>query len=336
MITPRLPRRAVVRHLDQLGDDLAPRQLQRLRLLADAIAEDGRIPLDRALALATPGGNEQTAQAAFRKFRAAVNDAIGETRVDLRLVADGRKTAPEGRFCWFEGTDTADIELVELSAREARRGTGDRLVAQTVAEVLDAPLVTIYVSTAQHRTDRVGRQESEFVKLLRDRLALRRDRTFHVTSAHDDVELGRYVAASRRTLLEQADVVLVLLSADYLLDSGGDSSWLAAARCRPVLVALEKLPPGPLVDRGLPLEAVHLRTRPFSARPRRADQEDFVDECWAFIEARLADGEQTTGADVDVSTSSRRMWTRLILGSDSAPAGGRAPSGVASKPSTGS
>ena len=72
---PRLPKRAVVRHLDQLADDLAPRQLQRLRLLADAIADDGRIPLDRALALATPGGDEQTTQAAFRKFRAAVNEA---------------------------------------------------------------------------------------------------------------------------------------------------------------------------------------------------------------------------------------------------------------------
>jgi hypothetical protein len=138
MITPRLPRRAVVRHLRQLGDDLAPRQLQRLQLLADAIADDGRIPLDRALALATPGGNEQTAQAAFRKFRAAVNEAIGETHVDLRLVADGHKTAPQGRFCWFEGTDTADVELAELSAKEARRVTGDRLVEPTVAEMLDA------------------------------------------------------------------------------------------------------------------------------------------------------------------------------------------------------
>ncbi|MGH3917327.1 MAG: NACHT domain-containing protein, partial [Pseudonocardiaceae bacterium] len=297
MITPRLPQRAVVRYLDQLKDDLAPRQLQRLRLLADAITDDGGIPLDQALALATPGGNEQTAQAAFRKFRAAVNEAIGETQVDLRLVVDGRKTAPQGRSCWFEGTDTADVELAELSAKGVRRGSGDRLVAPTVAEVLDAPLVTtVYVSIARDPAERVRHQESEFVRLLRDLLALRRDRTFRVTSAHD-IELGRDIAASRRELVEQADVVLVLVSTAYLLDSGGDSSWLAATRCRPVLVALGGLPPGPLDDQGLPLAETYQRPRPFSARNRQMAKEEFVHECQVLIETRLADRAWTTGLD---------------------------------------
>ncbi|MGH3988624.1 MAG: hypothetical protein ACRDTZ_15130, partial [Pseudonocardiaceae bacterium] len=39
----RLPRRAVLRHLDRLADDLTPRQLSRLRALADLIGDDGRI-----------------------------------------------------------------------------------------------------------------------------------------------------------------------------------------------------------------------------------------------------------------------------------------------------
>jgi hypothetical protein len=39
----RLPRRAVLRHLDRLADDLTPRQLSRLRALAELIGDDGRI-----------------------------------------------------------------------------------------------------------------------------------------------------------------------------------------------------------------------------------------------------------------------------------------------------
>ncbi|MGH4018362.1 MAG: hypothetical protein ACRDT0_03765, partial [Pseudonocardiaceae bacterium] len=54
----RLPRRAVLRHLNRLADDLTPRQLSRLRALADLIGDDGRIPLPGALDAATPGGDD--------------------------------------------------------------------------------------------------------------------------------------------------------------------------------------------------------------------------------------------------------------------------------------
>ena len=94
MTSSRLPRRAVLRHLDRLADDLTPRQARRLRELAELIDDDGRIPLDRALAVATPGGEPQTAQATFRKFRAAVNDAIASGEVNLHLEVDARKAGP--------------------------------------------------------------------------------------------------------------------------------------------------------------------------------------------------------------------------------------------------
>jgi hypothetical protein len=140
----RLSRRAVLRHLERLAADLTPRQLSRLQALADLIDDGGRIPLPRALDAATPGGEDTKAQDAFRKFRAALDDAADGAGVDLRLVSDQRKVPPRDRFCWFEGADVTGEEVAELSGREAARLTADEPVPPLATEVL-RPVV--YVET---------------------------------------------------------------------------------------------------------------------------------------------------------------------------------------------
>jgi hypothetical protein len=86
MTEPRLPRRTVLRHLDRLADDLAPRQLDRLRALADLIDEDGRIPLARASASSgqasapatpTPTRSTRNSTTSTRQTAAAVRRSNG-------------------------------------------------------------------------------------------------------------------------------------------------------------------------------------------------------------------------------------------------------------------
>ncbi len=147
----RLPHRAVLRHLEQLADDLTPRQRARLTALADLIGEDGRIPMPQALDVATPGGGDVKAQDTFRKFRAALDEAATVTEIDLRLVSDRRKAPPADRFCWFEGADVTSEEVAERSQWEARRRTADEPVPASVSEVLQPG---VHVETAPRRPRR--------------------------------------------------------------------------------------------------------------------------------------------------------------------------------------
>jgi hypothetical protein len=99
----RLREREVLTLLDRMRDHLSRHQLDRLRQLATLIDEEGRIPLERALDVATAGGDDQQRQAAFRQFRRTVAAAARDAGVTFTLVPDSSKTAPARRYCWFEG-----------------------------------------------------------------------------------------------------------------------------------------------------------------------------------------------------------------------------------------
>jgi hypothetical protein len=115
----RLPRHAVLRHLERIADDLTPRNLDRLRKLTELIDGEGRIPLGPALDIATTGRDDQARQTAFRQFRATVKKAAADASVELELTSDGRTSAVADRFCWFAGEDTAVAELAALSEQGA-------------------------------------------------------------------------------------------------------------------------------------------------------------------------------------------------------------------------
>ncbi|HSV67228.1 MAG TPA: pentapeptide repeat-containing protein, partial [Mycobacteriales bacterium] len=282
----RLPERAVTRLLDRFADDLTGRQRDRLRALARLIDPAGRIPLARALQVATPEGDEQARQAAFRKFRASVTEATG---TQLRLVVDSRKTSPESRYCWFEGVDETSDELAERSERESRRHTGERVVPPAAAEVLDPPRITVYVSTAVTARAATAGLERAFLELLRERLAACGDRRYRVTSMHETA-IGVERAAHRHRLREEADIVLSLTSPAYLGDSGGDDAWAAHHPEHRLLFALEKLPVGAR-SRHLPLDQVQLAARPFSHRTTQTAKAEYVDDCLGAIYAAVTQRE---------------------------------------------
>ncbi|EIV96140.1 WD40 repeat-containing protein [Frankia sp. QA3] len=320
----RLPRRAVLRHLDRLADDLTPRQLSRLRALADLIGEDGRIPLPQALDVATPGGGDGKAQDTFRKFRAALDEAATAAGVDLRLVGDRRKAPPPDRFCWFEGADVTSEEVAERSQRKAERRTGDEPVPATVSEVLQP---VVHVETAPQASDALRRRERDFVGLLTEQVAAIPG--YRVTSAFD-LPLGADVEAERRRLRRTADVVVELDSAAARRHEPPGTTVR-----RPIRAALEGVAPGaPTAG-----DVVHCADRPFSQCRDRAARLHFVATILAVVGDRLREPvpagtgprawppyragsqagaePQRTGARYEPEAwdrADREAWARTLLG----------------------
>ncbi|KJE20416.1 WD domain, G-beta repeat-containing protein, partial [Frankia torreyi] len=268
----RLPGRAVLRHLDRLADDLTPRQLARLRALADLIGDDGRIPMPQALDVATPGGGDVKAQDTFRKFRAALDEAASAAGVDLRLVSDRRKAPPADRFCWFEGADVTGEELAERSQREARRRTGDEPVAASVSEVLQP---VVHVETAPQASKALRRRERLFIELLTEQVAALPG--YRVTSPLD-IPLGVNVGAERQRLREAADVVVELDSA-----AARRYAPRGATARRPLRFALEGVVPRASVTGNAALCA----DRPFSQCRDRVARLHFVTTVLAMVDDRL-------------------------------------------------
>ncbi|MCM3924351.1 pentapeptide repeat-containing protein [Frankia sp. AiPs1] len=268
----RLPRRAVLRHLERLTDELTPRQRARLTALADLIGDDGRIPMPQALGVATPGGGDVKAQDTFRKFRAALDEAATAAEVDLRLVSDRRKAPPADRFCWFEGADVTSEEVAERSQREARRRTADEPVPASVSEVLQP---VVYVETAPQASEALRQWERQFVTLLTEQVVALPG--YRVTSPFD-LLLGADVDAERQRLRESADVVVELDSAAARRHTPAGTT----AR-RPLRFALEGVAPSAPAPEGVPLCA----GRPFSQCRDRAARLQFVTTVLAWVDDRL-------------------------------------------------
>src|SRR5215468_5493220 len=172
-----------------MRDDLSRHQSARLHELAALIDADGRIPLDRALEVATPGGDDQRRQAAFRQFRRTVAMAAGDAGIAFELVPDTLKIAPAHRWCWFEGEDPVIGELEAMSKYESARGRSPgaaQAVPPWVSEVYPVPPgppVRVHVSAESASVDRRCAQAvAEFVRLLRRTLPRWESRAVEVTA----------------------------------------------------------------------------------------------------------------------------------------------------------
>ncbi|KPM51875.1 hypothetical protein ACG83_33210 [Frankia sp. R43] len=300
----RLPRQAVLRYLERLADDLTPRQSQRLRDLADLIDGDGRIPMADALEVATPGGGDVKAQDAFRKFRAAFDEAAAEAGVAVRLVSDQRKAPPRGRMCWFEGEDLAGDELAAHSRRGADRRRGDETVTGTVSEVLPptAPEAghggsVIHVEVARKASDHVRRREREFVELLSEQ-ASAIPGGYRITSLVAPL-LGTDLEGERRRLRMAADLVVELDCAASRLDAHP-----GALTRRPLRIALEGVARGTRPTR----EIVHETPRPFSQQPDRGAKVAFVQRVLDLI-AEVLQVPATRGGSLEPE-----KWARDRVG----------------------
>ncbi|MCK9896198.1 pentapeptide repeat-containing protein, partial [Frankia sp. AgB32] len=289
---PRLPRRTVLRRLTQLGDHLTGLQSTRLGQLADLIDEDDRIPLPRALAVATPGGDDAKAQDSFRKFRSDLTRLARQAKVDLRLVTDSRKAPPTGRFCWFEGADGTSEELAELSRRQA-----DRVIGQSVpASVTEVLTPVVHIEIAGRPSEAPHRREQVFVDLMIDQVAAVPG--YRITSALD-LPLGADVATERRRLRASADVVIDLDSARAR--ARGQQPPGRTTR-RPLTVALEGVPSGARPASG----AVQFAERPFSQCAGRDAQLRFVRDVLRLVQDRLLERPASWPGSVEGGPPARR------------------------------
>ncbi|MCL9794591.1 pentapeptide repeat-containing protein, partial [Frankia sp. AgKG'84/4] len=268
---PRLPDRTVLRRLTQLDDHLTGLQSTRLRQLAELIDEDDRIPLPRALAVATPGGDDAKAQDSFRKFRSDLTRLARQAKVDLRLVTDSRKAPPAGRFCWFEGADGTSEELADLSRRQA-----DRVIGQPVpASVTEVLTPVVHIEIAGQASEALRRREQVFVDLMIDQVEAVPG--YRITSALD-LPLGADVATERRRLRASADVVIDLDSARARRKQPPGRTTR-----RPLTVALEGVPSGARPASG----TVQFEERPFSQCAGRDAQLRFVRDVLRLVQDRL-------------------------------------------------
>ena len=285
----RLRKEAVLRLLGRMQDDLSRHQLERLGKLAALIDDDGRIGLEQALEAATPGGDDQRRQAAFRQFRRTVADAAEAAQVTLALVPDTLKVAPVHRFCWFEGEDEDPVlgELAEMSKDKSRRRGRNDTVEPRVSQVRPLAPIRVHVCAARASEDRLraGKVE-EFIELLRRDLRTGEFRDIQVT-ATDDIKVGLPEAGERARLWEQADIVIALLTPAYLDQHESEIAELAD-RCPVGLlpVTFAALPGAEIHHLGLRRNRIMLESSPYDSRQLRG-REQFVAEVAAAIRRLL-------------------------------------------------
>lgn len=323
----RLNRSAVERVLNQLAEDVSARQMARLRELATRIQPDGRIRLSEALEIATPEGNDVKRQASFRKFRTMLAEAAAQVGIELSLVSDGQKVSPGFRYCWFEGADGTAAQLAEMSERESRRGAVRSPVTQNVAEFYEGPPpFVIHVSTDFGRdNDPRIRRAVELIDYLRERLSVRHDFTFRVTDSLR-IPMGLSAASERNELMSKADMVLVLVSANYINGMFGEIDRIANASA-PLFVSFESLPPGPLDLRGIDQNNIYLVQSPYADATTRKAKMRFVDDLVERVtdrishrqeEARSAGDGLSSNASIEsfmAASATNRMPTERLVDS---------------------
>jgi len=248
--------------------------------------------------VATPGGNDQRRQAAFRQFRRSVSEAADAAQVRLALVPDSLKLAPARRFCWFEGEDEDPVlgELVAMSKDKSRRqGPAGGTVEPRVSQVRPLAPIRVHVCAAGASEDRMraGKVE-EFIGLLRRGLRTWESRAIRVT-ATPDIEVGLGEAGERERLRDQADIVVVLLTPAYL--AGHESEIAGLARCPELLlVGFAALPGAVIRDLGLQQNRIMRENSPYDSHGHRG-REQFVADVAAVIRCLLDSTHKSTSSN---------------------------------------
>jgi hypothetical protein len=209
-----------------MSEHLTPHQMSRLRGLAELLQEGNRIPLDKALDIATSGGDNVTRQAAFRQFRRSFAIASAACDAQIALIVDRLKTGPETRTCWFEGLDnqTAGLQTVsELALAEGhspgRDETGPPQVTElgvttSPSEPPDGQATTVVVVSTDLPNRRRTDKDRDFTARLRADLERPGDPIRLL--ATDELLVGEDKVDGRVRLLDQADLIVLLLTPEYL------------------------------------------------------------------------------------------------------------------------
>jgi hypothetical protein len=119
--------------------------------LPPLIGDDGRIRLSIVLTTLFPEQKRAAALTAFRQFRARLAAAATDAGRNLSLEADTQtRTAPEERWCWFEGADGT----TEAAARHTEAETRDVMRIPQEAVRVGKRTVRYFISYA-HRDEKL-------------------------------------------------------------------------------------------------------------------------------------------------------------------------------------
>jgi uncharacterized protein YjbI with pentapeptide repeats len=209
---------AAVRTIEaRLAEKISPVDRSRLQQLIPLIDEQGRMRLDAALQTLFPDKEKDAAQTAFRQFRARLTAGAEDARLAFALESDGRSRGQSGeQACCFTGDDSSQAAALEFSGAETaplrHRPTVDLRYTE---ERNGKPLVPCYLSFSDN--------DRKLKESLQGKLEARLANS--PAFAYELFDRSRLLAGDSRdealaTQLANSDLVLVLLSQDWLAGSG--------------------------------------------------------------------------------------------------------------------
>ncbi|WP_371164112.1 NACHT domain-containing protein [Buchananella felis] len=224
----------VKRALPKLRDHLTPILYRRVEAIADQLQDDGLIRIDDAIAATATTDSPPLKGSAFREFRSTVAKAAAEAGIRFSLEADKRKS----EWAYFEGDDPLTAELAARSDKEARAGL-PKDVVEADAQV-PGP-IRVYFSAALQELSQPSSPASDLVARVKTELRLTEDTPDFEFASSDDALLG----ANRKDHLESAcsgaDVIIVLLSPEYLLPENPEPDIVHQSGKPVVIVSLRSV-----------------------------------------------------------------------------------------------
>ncbi len=285
---------AAARHLlDQLGDELGRADQRRLeQLLERPLDPDPRIRLSEALSILYPEQSREAGLTSFRQLRNRVQAAAKEAGVPFALAADTRtRSAPEDRWCWFEGEDLTLDQLSLLSQKEVQASATQDPVPQKAVLLDGKPVVRHFISYAKLN----AKLAKDLIERLQVRLGNSPEFRFQPWQ-FGDILAGERWHAEIQAAIDQCTFGLLLVSHEFLASGYISDHELphfvpqnpsqAGGRRRAVPVGLKPVPFDGSVDlKGLgELQVFRDReARFFSERTAETTKERFADELFQQV-----------------------------------------------------
>ncbi|WP_371174586.1 NACHT domain-containing protein [Buchananella felis] len=224
----------VKRALPKLRDYLSPILYRRVEAIAEQLQDDGLIRIDDAIAATATADSPPLKGSAFREFRSTVAKAAAEAGIRFSLEADKRKS----EWAYFEGDDPLTAELAARSGKEARAGL-PKDVVEADAQV-PGP-IRVYFSAALQELSQPSSPAAELIQRVETELCLTEDNPDFEFASSADALLG----ANRKDHLESAcsgaDVIIVLLSPEYLLPENPEPEIVHQSGKPVVIVSLRSV-----------------------------------------------------------------------------------------------
>jgi WD40 repeat protein len=198
---------------EQVEEHLRMADARRFGQLLELFAGD-RLRLSDVLKSFYPRMERDTQLSQLRNFRTELNRAFRDAKLDVAFVVDTRKrSAPEERFCWFEGENAAGPLLTGFVERQAHV-TDPAKSVEPRGTLTPARRPVRYVVVSSEKDEPAA---SEFIELLRVRMFGSRFTAFDGW-APADLVAGENRAAEQQKHEEASQIVIVLMSPSLVAD----------------------------------------------------------------------------------------------------------------------